>query len=277
MGRRSLTGGVRAKGDDRIEFTFAYKGQRYRPTLPRIPSEANLRRARHQLAEIKRRIKQGTFVFGEEFPDYRYTDELLDTLETGSGDPRDAAKQERTCNQVFDTFIRHCEMRVAHKDMAFSTLEGYRKILNRTWRPALADRQFKSVVYSELVAIAAAQQWQTKKTYNNGISPLRCAFEFGYKDHPELHNPADGLDSLRITKKDRPKVDPFTIHEAETIIAAIHRDWGEAQGNYDEFRFFTLWASVHNVKCTKPLRGSLSLSPPLRSMMQCGSLRVVSW
>jgi hypothetical protein len=22
-------------------------------------------------------------------------------------------------------------------------------------------------------------------------------------------------------------------------IAAIHRDWGEAQGNYDEFRFFT--------------------------------------
>jgi hypothetical protein len=27
--------------------------------------------------------------------------------------------------------------------------------------------------------------------------------------------------------------------EAETLIAAIHRDWGEAQGNYDEFRFFT--------------------------------------
>jgi integrase len=23
------------------------------------------------------------------------------------------------------------------------------------------------------------------------------------------------------------------------LIAAIHRDWGEAQGNYDEFRFFT--------------------------------------
>jgi Arm DNA-binding domain len=97
MGRRSLTGGVRAKGDDRIEFTFVYKGQRYRPTLPRTPSEANLRRARLQLAEIKLRIKQGTFVFGEEFPDYRYTDELRDTPETGSGGSRDAANQERTC------------------------------------------------------------------------------------------------------------------------------------------------------------------------------------
>jgi integrase len=40
-------------------------------------------------------------------------------------------------------------------------------------------------------------------------------------------------------KKDRPVIDPFTIQEAETLIAAIHRDWGEAQGNYDEFRFFT--------------------------------------
>ena len=29
------------------------------------------------------------------------------------------------------------------------------------------------------------------------------------------------------------------MHDAETLIAAIHRDWGEAQGNYDEFRFFT--------------------------------------
>jgi integrase len=29
------------------------------------------------------------------------------------------------------------------------------------------------------------------------------------------------------------------IKKAETFIAAIHRDWGEAQGNYDEFRFYT--------------------------------------
>ena len=40
-------------------------------------------------------------------------------------------------------------------------------------------------------------------------------------------------------KKDRPAIDPFSIQDAEVVIAAIHRDWGEAQGNYDEFRFFT--------------------------------------
>jgi integrase len=78
-----------------------------------------------------------------------------------------------------------------------------------------------------------------KKTYNNGISILRRAFSFGYRDHPEKHDPTLGLKSARIRKKDRPIIDPFTIQEAEMLMAATHRDWGEAQGNYDEFRFFT--------------------------------------
>lgn len=45
--------------------------------------------------------------------------------------------------------------------------------------------------------------------------------------------------SARLKKKDRPRIVPFTIQDAEALIAAVRRDWGEAQGNYDEFRFFT--------------------------------------
>jgi integrase len=85
---------------------------------------------------------------------------------------------------------------------------------------------------------ADGKQW-SKKTYNNAISILRRAFEFGYRNHPEQHNPARSLRSARLKKGDRPKIDPFCMQDAETLIAAIHRDWGEAQGNYDEFRFFT--------------------------------------
>jgi hypothetical protein len=54
VGRRSITGGVRPKGSDRIQFDFEFNGVRYRPTLPRIPTEANLRRARKQLEDITR-------------------------------------------------------------------------------------------------------------------------------------------------------------------------------------------------------------------------------
>jgi integrase len=89
-----------------------------------------------------------------------------------------------------------------------------------------------------LVKIADATQ-VGKKTYNNIVSVLRRAFEHGYRDHPERHNPARGLKTLRMHRKDRPPVDPFAIEEAEALIGAIHQDWGEAQGNYDEFRFFT--------------------------------------
>jgi integrase len=86
--------------------------------------------------------------------------------------------------------------------------------------------------------IANAYQW-SKKTYNNATSVIRCAFDYGYKDHPEKHNPASALKCSRITKKDRPVVAAFTIQDAELLISKLHADWGEAIGNYDEFRFFT--------------------------------------
>jgi integrase len=226
VGRRSITGGVTPKGSERIQFDFELDGVRYGPTLKRTPNEANLRRARKQLEEIKARIANGKFCFAEEFPDYRDLDEVVD------------AGKRRTCNHLFDEFIKRCESRMAKNDLAFASLDSCRKILDSIWRPAVGTQDFESVKYSTLVKIADARTI-SKKTYNNIISPLRCAFDYGYRDHPEKHNPATGLKGFRITKKDRPVVDPFTIEEAEALIAAIHRDWGEAQGNYDEFRFFT--------------------------------------
>jgi integrase len=190
-------------------------------------TEGALRRARAQLADIKERIAKGTFSFSDEFPDYRY-------MEVLGGEARGA----RTCNEVFDDFLLHCESRLAKHDLVYVTVESYRRILETIWRPKIGGTLFTKIKYSTLAKIADGHRW-SKKTYNNVVSALRCAFEFGYRDHPEAHNPASGLKCLRITKKDRPPVDPFTIDEAEALIAAIRRDWSEAVGNYDEFRFFT--------------------------------------
>ena len=122
--------------------------------------------------------------------------------------------------------------------MAAATLNSYRRVLNGVWRTALEGSLFHQVRYSKLVAIADSKRW-SKKTYNNAISILRRAFDFGYRDHPEQHNPARSLRSARLRKAERPRIDPFCMQDAETLIAALHRDWGEAQGNYDEFRLFT--------------------------------------
>jgi integrase len=226
MGRRSITGGVTAKGQGRIQFELWFEGVRYRPTLVRTPTEANLRRAREQLAGIKARITAGIFSFAEEFPEFR---SLKDVPHQGA---------PRTCNQVFDAFIAHCESRVVKNDLATVTLACYRRILDAAWRPKLGAIRFLDVRYSSLVKIADEADW-SKKSYNNVISVLRRAFKFGYRDYPEKHDPTSSLKSARLRKQDRPAVNPFRIGEAELLIGAIHRDWGEAQGNYDEFRFFT--------------------------------------
>jgi integrase len=145
---------------------------------------------------------------------------------------------ERSCDHVFDDFLAYCESRMAMKDLSFATYNGYRKLLAQIWRPKIGGKFFFEVRYSELVSVVSAYRW-SKKTYNNAVSALRCAFDFGYRDMPEKHNPAESLMCLRITKKDRPAVDPFTLQEAEALISRLHSDWGEAIGNYDEFRFFT--------------------------------------
>jgi integrase len=226
MGRRAISGGVRTKGSNRIQFDFELGGVRYRPTVVRMPSEANLRRARKQLEDIKARIANGTFNFADEFPDFRDLGKVA------------WATTRRTCNNVFDEFIGHCKSRLAKSDLTFATFESYRKIIDNVWRPKIGADLFETIKYSALVKIVDSRKIK-KKTYNNIVSAVRCAFDYGYRDHPEIHNPASGLRCFRISKKDRPVVDPFTIQEAETLIAAIHKDWGEAQGNYDEFRFFT--------------------------------------
>jgi len=142
------------------------------------------------------------------------------------------------CNDVFDAYLAHCKARLRRNDIAAATVRSYRKILKCIWHPHFGKLVFSQVRYSRLVAIADGHNW-SKKTYNNTISVLKRAFDFGYRDRPFHENPALNLRCGRLRKADRPKVDPFSMHDAETLIAAIHRQGGEAQGNYDEFRFFT--------------------------------------
>lgn len=223
--RRACNSGITPKRGRSIQYDFMFQGVRYRPSLRRTPTEANLRRAREHLGVIRERIAAGTFQFAEEFPAYRSIDDVR------------IAPGQRTCAHVFDAFLDHCASLHQKGGMEAITVSSYRKILNGAWRPAIGQRNFLYVTHSELVSIADSRVW-SRKTYNNAISALRVAFEFGFRDHPQYHNPASKLKCIRIRKRDR-VIDPFRIDEAERLIRAIRQDWGEAQANYDEFRFFT--------------------------------------
>jgi hypothetical protein len=51
------------------------------------------------------------------------------------------APSKKRCSDVFDAFLKHCEMRVAMNDLAYSTFNGYRKLLDAVWRPAMAIKR----------------------------------------------------------------------------------------------------------------------------------------
>lgn len=122
--------------------------------------------------------------------------------------------------------------------MAPVTPSSYREILNGVRRAKLGPLRSLGVKYSQLVQTADSADW-SKKTYNKTICVVRRVFKFGYRDHPERHDPTRELRGARIQLKDRLTIDPFTLDEAETFIQALRRDWGEAHANHDEFRLFT--------------------------------------
>ncbi len=74
---------------------------------------------------------------------------------------------------------------------------------------------------------------RSKKTFNNAVSVLRRAFDFGYRNHPQHINPAIGLHGSRMSRKDRIRPDPFRIGEAEQLIAATAPS--SRRNNYGSF------------------------------------------
>jgi hypothetical protein len=140
MGSAWFTGGVVAAPRGRIQFDFTFHGIRYRPSIKRPPSEANLRRARERLEAIKHQIRLGTFSFEEEFPDYRFVRRLSGT------------SSARLCSDVFDAYLVHCEARLRRNDMAAATVRSYRKILDGVWRPHLGDMFFSHIQHGHSIA-----------------------------------------------------------------------------------------------------------------------------
>jgi integrase len=241
MGRTRKSGGV-APSRNRIQFTFWYLGKRRRPTVDLSPTKTNLDAAKRRLIAIEKAIDARTFRFSDEFPDYKGLPEIVAAEAAAGAAPALKPEEKRpTVSKVCEDYIATLR---ARRELAFATVESYRKILTRRVENhvdaegrRLGDRVFAEISFSDLNGIATAHAG-AKKTFNNVVSAIHGAWHHGYKDLPGQKDPALGLECVRIPKREQPKPDPFPVDEAEDVVAAIRRDWGELQGNYEEFRFF---------------------------------------
>ena len=76
-----------------------------------------------------------------------------------------------------------------------------------------------------------------------------------------------------MTRKDRPAVAPFTIPEAELLISRLHADWGEAIGNYDEFRFFTGLRPSEQIALLEPITTPVEACCRSPRLASCDEIR----
>jgi integrase len=118
--------------------------------------------------------------------------------------------------------------------LATSTWEGYRKIMNRYFLPALHDRPLTTITATELSSVIAGIAWQSTKTRNNALSPLKRLFDAAHFDGIIG---ADPTTRLRFAKTQKPQPDPLSLPEVERVLAWMERN--PIYHNYFELAFFT--------------------------------------
>lgn len=115
-------------------------------------------------------------------------EDMRPTPNPGMEDGRtEAQRKPETCNEVFDRFLAHCELRVSKDDMALSTLVSYREILDRVFRPAIGAEPFEGILYSQLAEVVADKTKDSKKkTYNKCLRKADPAISEPARAHATL-------------------------------------------------------------------------------------------
>lgn len=177
---------------------------------PMQPTPANIKYAHRLAAEIRDRIRHGTFSMAEYFPE--------------SGD----VGAPLTVGMQLDAWLSTLRIEA-------STRAGYETAV-RFWKAHVGEKPLRSLRHSDILSAIASRPDLSGKTINNWTSPLRNALALAMRDRLLPDNPAENLPKARHQK---PPVDPFSAEEAEAIIASMYEHYPEQVGNYVAGKFFT--------------------------------------
>lgn len=216
MGRKGSGVEVRPSS---IRLTFKYNDEPVKRTLtindkPMLPTPANVKYANRLAAEIKDKIRHGTFSMAEYFP-------------------ADGSSHTGTISAQLDTWL-------ATQRVEKSTRAGYNSAV-KFWKTAevdggpLGDRALRAVRTSHLLTALATRPHLTGKTINNYVSVVRDALELAVTDKLIAENSAAAIKRAKH-QKDPP--DPFELEEAEKIIVAARDRYPAQTANLIETWFF---------------------------------------
>jgi integrase len=197
-----------------IRLFFILEGKRRRETLmlngkPMAPTPANVKYATRLAAEIRDRIRHGTFSMLEYFP------------ASGEGASLTVANQ-------LDTWLS--AQRIEH-----STRAGYASAV-KFWKQAIGTKALRAVVHSDVLTAVASRPDLSGKTINNYVSVLRKALLLAVADKILPESPAEGLPRADHQKS---PPDPFTPDEVSAIVSKLHERHPGQVANLVEFWMWT--------------------------------------
>lgn len=212
------SGGVELR-ETSIRILFTYQGKQRKETLyldnaPLTPTPANAKYAKRVAAEIREKIREGTFKYVDYFPH----------------SPR--AKEGKTGdNMLFDVMDNWLKL----LERKASTKKQYNTRLNSFWKKHLQNVPIAEIKYSDILEALKQGTWKSGKSRNNELSMIKQMFEFARKDKLIAENPCAEVERVTYQK---PKPDPFSQEEAEVIMAHVRKHYGEQVGNYMQFMFY---------------------------------------
>lgn len=215
MGRGSGSNVEVRPNSIRLEFVPVPGGPRVRRTLMiagkvAAPTPPNIKYAHRIAAEIRERIRLGTFSIVEYFP--------------VSGLAGDAATVSGRLDIWFDA------QRVEH-----STRAGYSSAV-KFWKACFGDKHVRALVRSDVLMALANRPELKGKTIKNYTSVLHQALELAVADKATDTNPAAKLPRPKIQKE---LPDPFTSQEVELIVAYAREHYPPEIANLIEWWMFT--------------------------------------
>lgn len=200
----------------RIHFTWQGEARKETVMLagkPMPPTPKNVVAAARMAAEIRERIKHGTFVYADYFP----------------ASPNASTGISGTVGDQLDLWLQ------LQTGKESSTTKGYRVACN-WWKRHIGGKTLGALVHSDILLALSTEPTWTGKTRNNKVSVLRQALALARRDGKLRSDPLEGLEAA---KHQRPQPDPFTREEAEAIIADMHRRYDSQVALYFEAKFFT--------------------------------------
>lgn len=202
-----------------IRIRFMFQGKQRNETLyldndPLPPTPANIKYAIRIAAEIRDKIRWGTFDYKHYFPHSAQT-------AAGSAAP--------LLFDVMDQWVR------LH-DLKPSTRLQYTRRLNSFWKIQLKNVPIDQVRYSDVLEALKTATWKSAKSRNNEVSMIRGVFEFAQRDKLIEHNPCSDIGH---TKYQKPKPDPFDLEEANQILVHLKAHRPEPIFNFVQLMFFS--------------------------------------